>query len=149
MFRFRPKQGFFWNERVHLEEILESPGRVEKAHRTRTLSVRTRSTTTRDRNQQFRPAVSTGYLNILHWIPSFFSRRTVQLVRKWPNSLEKMVKIRGGETCTKSCHVSGCHGFSVLTLLSRDFRGYRLSNLHYRQINVLSDYHWGQNYYIT
>ena len=39
------------------------------------------------------------------------------LVRKWPENLEKVAKIAGGEIYVKSCHVSGRRGFSCSDLL--------------------------------
>ena len=63
--------------------------------------IRVRSTTTRDRNQQFRDIVSTGCWGIfLQWSFSLFSNRP-KMVRKSP----------GGAKSVESCHVSGCHWF--------------------------------------
>ena len=74
--------------------------------------VRTRSTTTRDRNLQFRDAVSTGFLGIFS--SGFFPLSPgllCNLVRKSPQNVEKIARFPGGEKGEESCHVSGCHGF--------------------------------------
>ena len=78
------------------------------------MTFRTRSTTTRDRNLQFRGGFSTGF----SWVfssgfVSFFSRFSVQL-------FSKEMAPKRGENCpisgrrkrVESCHFSGCHGFS-------------------------------------
>ena len=33
------------------------------------------------------------------------------LERKWPQNVEKIARFPGGETCSESCHVCGCHVF--------------------------------------
>ena len=33
------------------------------------------------------------------------------LVRSWPQDVEKIARFLGGEKSVESCHVSGCHGF--------------------------------------
>ena len=45
------------------------------------------------------------------------------LVRKSPQNVEKVARFTGGEKSAESCHVSGCHGFTVPNVLSffRDF----------------------------
>ena len=58
--------------------------------------VRTRSTTTRDRNLQFRGSFSTGFfLSFLQW--KFFLFLQVflcNLIRKWPQTVEKVARFR-------------------------------------------------------
>ena len=72
------------------------------------IKLRTRSTTTRDRNLQFRGAVSTGgspldFLVFLQYLCAI--SKTSPL--KSGESSEKS----SGENRVKSCHVCGCHGF--------------------------------------
>ena len=72
--------------------------------------LRTRSTTTRDRNLQFRGAVSTDFF--FSGIFFLFSPGLLwSLARKWPQNVEKVARFPGGEKGVESCHVSGCHGF--------------------------------------
>ena len=77
------------------------------------LFVRTSSTTTRDRNLQFRGAVSTGGspLEALHWIFCFFSSIYVQFCKTSPLKSGESSEKSSGENRVKSCHVCGCHGF--------------------------------------
>ena len=72
------------------------------------VTIRTSSTTTRDRNLQFRGAVSTGGspLDFLIFFPVFMCN----LVRQAPQNLESSEK-SSGENRVKSCHFCGCHGF--------------------------------------
>ena len=74
---------------------------------------RARSTTTRDRNLQFRGAVSTGGspLEALHWIFCFFSSLYVQFSKTSPLKSGECSEKSSGENRVKSCHVCGCHGF--------------------------------------
>ena len=60
--------------------------------------LRTRSTTTRDRNLQFRGAVSTGFffVNFLRWIFPFL-QVDCNLIRKSPQNVEKLPQFPGGE----------------------------------------------------
>ena len=89
----------------------------------RGIRVRTRSTTTRDRNLQFRRAVSTGGspLDFFAFSPVFMCN----LARRAPQNLEKAAKKSSGENRVKSCHVCGCHGFvrPWLSGISRNKRG--------------------------
>ena len=74
--------------------------------------VRTRSTTTRDRNLQFRGSFSTGFFGIFFSGFSCFSPGFLcNLVRNPSQSVEKIPRFPGGEKCAESCHVFGCHGF--------------------------------------
>ena len=74
--------------------------------------VRTRSTTTRDRKLQFRGAVSTGFFSIFSsgFFP-FSPGSLCSLVRKWPQNVEKIARLPGGEKSVESCHVCGCCGY--------------------------------------
>ena len=67
--------------------------------------VRTRSTTTRDRNLRFGGAVSTGF--------SFFSSGFLLLLSRFtvPKICRKLPDFRAEKKSAESCHVSGCHGF--------------------------------------
>ena len=76
----------------------------------RIISMATRSTTTRDRNLQFRESFSTEFLNFLQWIFSF-PGFMCKLAWKSPQNVEKIARFPGREKCAESCHVSGCHGF--------------------------------------
>ena len=69
---------------------------------------RARSTTTRDRNLQFRGAVSTGGspLDFL-----LFSSIYVQFSKTSPLQSGESSEKSSGENRVKSCHVCGCHGF--------------------------------------
>ena len=70
---------------------------------------RTRSTTTRDRNLQFRGAVSSGGspLDFFAFSPVFMCNLVRTSSLKSGESSEKS----SGENRVKSCHVCGCHGF--------------------------------------
>ena len=69
--------------------------------------IRARSTTTRDRNLQFRGAVSTGgSLDFL-----LFSSIYVQFSKTSPLKSGESSEKSSGENRVKSCHVCGCHGF--------------------------------------
>ena len=70
--------------------------------------IRTSSTTTRDRNLQFRGAVSTGGspLDFL-----LFSSIYVQFSKTNPVKSGESSEKSSGENRVKSCHVCGCHGF--------------------------------------
>ena len=72
----------------------------------RSLAVRTRSTTTRDRNLQLRGAPSPP-----SEISSLFSRSLLcNSVMKWSQNVEKIARFPGGGKSVESCHVCGCHG---------------------------------------
>ena len=71
--------------------------------------LRTRSTTTRDRNLQFRGAVSAG--GSLHWIFCFFSSIYVQFSKTSPLKSGESSEKSSGENRVESCHVCGCHGY--------------------------------------
>ena len=90
------------------------------------LLVRTRSTTTRDRNLQFRGAGSTGGspLDFLLFLPSMY----VQFSKTSPLKSGESSEKSNGENRVKSCHVCGCHvffgpdwGFDFLELTRRCF----------------------------
>ena len=52
------------------------------------------------------------FLNLLQWIFFPFSPGFLcNLVRTWPQNVEKIAQFPGGEKSVESCHVSGCHGF--------------------------------------
>ena len=70
--------------------------------------LRTRSTTTRDRNLQFRGAVSTGGSPLIF---CFFSKFCVQFSKTSPLKSGERSEKSSGENRVKSCHVCGCHGF--------------------------------------
>ena len=78
----------------------------------KSLIIRTRSTTTRDRNLQFRGIFSTGSFESspVDFFP-FSPGLLCSLVRKSPQNVEKFARLPGGEKGVESCHVSGCHGF--------------------------------------
>ena len=80
-------------------------------------SLRTSSTTTRDRNLQFRGAVTP--LEALHWIFCFFSSIYVQISKTSPLKSRKSSEKSSGENRVKSCHVCGCHGFFGPEFLNR------------------------------
>ena len=65
---------------------------------------RTSSTTTRDRNLQFRGAFSTGFF-------CFFSSIYVQFSKTSPLKSGESSEKSSAENRVKSCHVCGCHGF--------------------------------------
>ena len=71
--------------------------------------IRARSTTTRDRNLQYRGAVFTGSFECSPL--DFFPFLQVLCVRKWPQNVEKIAQFPSGEKSVESCHVSCCHGF--------------------------------------
>ena len=71
-------------------------------------SFRTRSTTTRDRNLQFRGAVSTGG-SPLDFV--LFLQFYVQFSKTSPLKSGESSEKSSGESRVKSCHVRGCHGF--------------------------------------
>ena len=73
------------------------------------ISVRTSSTTTRDRNLQFRGAVSTGGSPLGSFC--FFSSIYVQFGKTSPVKSGESSEKSSGENRVKSCHVCGCHGF--------------------------------------
>ena len=78
--------------------------------------LRTRSTTTRDRNLQFRGAVSTGFF----WVFSsrffpFSPGLLCNWVRKPPQKCGENCPIFWRRKSVESCHFSGCHIFSVPT----------------------------------
>ena len=90
-------------------------------------SVRTRSTTTRDRNLHFRGAVSTGSFE---FSPVDFSTGFLcNLVRKSPQNVEKIARFLGGEKSAESGHVPGM-AFSVPTKEWRAKSGLFFSNSH-------------------
>ena len=70
---------------------------------------RTSSTTTRDRNLQFRGAVSTGGSPLDFLL--FFSSIYVQFSKTSPLKSGESSEKSSGENRVKSCHVCGCHGF--------------------------------------
>ena len=75
---------------------------------------RTSSTTTRERNLQFRGAVSTGGSPLDF---CFFSNIYVQFSKTSPLKSGESSEQSSGENRVKSCHVCGCHGFfSALTI---------------------------------
>ena len=78
---------------------------------------RTRSTTTRDRNLQFRGAVSTGGSPLDF---CFFSSIYVQFSKTSPLKSRESSEKSSGENRVKSCHVCGCHGFFCPDLLEVD-----------------------------
>ena len=69
--------------------------------------LRTRSTTTKNRNLQFRGAVSTGFFEFSP--VDFFPLLQVFCVA--PQNIKKIARFPVGEKSAESCHVSGCHGF--------------------------------------
>ena len=71
--------------------------------------IRTSSTTTRDRNLQFRGAVSTGGSPLDFFC--FFSSFYVQFSKTSPLKSGESSEKSSGENGVKSCHVCGCHGF--------------------------------------
>ena len=76
-----------------------------------------RSTTTRDRNLQFRGAVSTGGSPLIF---CFFSSFYVQVTKTSPLKSGESSEKSSGENRVKACHVCGCHGFfgpDILELL--------------------------------
>ena len=77
----------------------------------------TRSTTTRNRNLQFRGAVSTGGspLDFL-----LFSSINVQFSKTSPLKSGESSEKSSGENRVKSCHVCGCHGFFGPDWVSRE-----------------------------
>ena len=75
---------------------------------TESIFVRTRSTTTRDRNLQFRGA---SPLEALHWIFCFFSSFYVQFSKTSPLKSGESSEKSSGENRVKSCHVCSCHVF--------------------------------------
>ena len=81
--------------------------------------IRTSSTTTRDRNLQFRGAVSTGGSPLDFLL--FFSSIYVQFSKTSPQKSGESSEKSSGENRVKSCHVCGCHGFfgSELSLMCR------------------------------
>ena len=87
----------------------------DEERRSLLLKVKTRSTTTRDRNLQFRGAVSTGISEFspvdFFLVLQVYSASRCNLVRKLPQNVEKIARFPGGEKSVESCHVSGCHGF--------------------------------------
>ena len=121
---------------------------------------RTRLTTTRDRNLQLRPAVSTGcFFEFLQWILSFSPVFMCNSVRGSPQNVEKIARFPGGEICVKSCHVSGCHGFFSVPIFSgiHSPKNYstrirlRFSGLHAKIVgncflenSYLKEYYWNQ-----
>ena len=67
--------------------------------------LRARSTTTRDRNLQFRVAVSTGFFELS-------PGSLCNLERKSAQNVEKVAGFQGGDKRVESCHVcGGCHVF--------------------------------------
>ena len=74
--------------------------------------VRTRSTTTRGQKS----AISGRCLHRISRILSsvdflpFSPGLLCNLVRKWPQNVDKIARFPGGETSVESCHVCGCHG---------------------------------------
>ena len=63
---------------------------------------------------QFRGAVFTGCSFLFSPVDLFFPfspGSLCNLVRKWPQNVEKVAGFPGGEKSVESCHVSGCHGF--------------------------------------
>ena len=77
--------------------------------------IRTSSTTTRDRNLQFRGAVSTGGSPLVFLF--FLQYLCVQFSKTGPIKSGESSEKSSGENRVKSCHVCGCHGpfFSALT----------------------------------
>ena len=73
------------------------------------VSIRTSSTTTRDRNLQFRGAVSTGGSPLDFLL--FLSSSYVQFSKTSPLKSGENSEKSSGENRVKSCHVCGCHGF--------------------------------------
>ena len=76
--------------------------------------IRTRSTTTRDRNLQFRGAVSTGFfiwsfLQGIFVLP--FLQVTVQFSKEVEPKCGENCPIFGRKKSVESCHVCGCRGF--------------------------------------
>ena len=73
--------------------------------------VRTHSTTTRDRNPQFG---APSPLHLFEFSPvdvfPFSPGILCNLVRKSPQSVEKLARFPGGEKCTEFCHIPDCHG---------------------------------------
>ena len=64
---------------------------------------------TRDRNLQFWGDWIFFELSPVdfHFSPGLLCN----LVRKWPQNVEKIAPFPGGEKSAESCHVFGCHGF--------------------------------------
>ena len=80
--------------------------------------IRTRSTTTRDRNLQFRGTVSTRvFLNFLQWMIFFDPVSLCSLVGNVPKHGE-IFPISGQREIHKSYHVSGCRGFFCPEIIS-------------------------------
>ena len=82
----------------------------------RSILIRARSTTTRDRNLQFRGAISTGFFFSFFSCGLFFAFSLGFLFnkgRKSPQNVEKIARSPRRETSLESCHVSGCHAFLV------------------------------------
>ena len=71
---------------------------------------RTRSTTTRDRNLQFRGAVSTGG-SPLDFFVLFLQYFSAQFSKTSPLKSGESSEKSSGENRVESCHVCGCHGF--------------------------------------
>ena len=86
--------------------------------------IRTSSTTTRDRNLQFRGAVSTGDSPLDFCL---FSSVYVQFSKTSPLKSGESSEKSSGENRVKSCHVCGCHGFfgpdRTLTDVNRRYFG--------------------------
>ena len=91
---------FFNRETLGAEGPKNAPKKIQPPNRKVHL-IRTSSTTTRDRNLQFRGDVSTGGSPLDF---CFFSSSYMQFSKTSPLK-------SGGENCVKSCHVCGCHGF--------------------------------------
>ena len=70
---------------------------------------RTSSTTTRDRNLQFRGAVSTGGSPLDFLL--FLQYSYVEFSKTSPLKSGESSEKSSGENRVKSCHVCGCHGF--------------------------------------
>ena len=73
--------------------------------------LRTRSTTTRDRNLQFRGIFSTGLLEFSPGIFPLSPDFLCSLIGNRPETSRKIARSPSGEKNIESCHVSGCHGF--------------------------------------
>ena len=91
------KLGLLWIPHVFF------PGKAQRIQK-----IRASSTTTRDRNLQFRGAVSTGGSPLDF---CFFSSIYVQFSKTSPLKSGESSETSSGENRVEFCHVCGCHGF--------------------------------------
>ena len=102
--RSTPTSGDFCPDRDQ-NHVASLPWGLQVGH---TQVFRASSTTTRDRNLQFRGAVSTGGSPLDF---CFFSSIYVHFSKTSPTKSGESSEKSSGENPVKSCHICGCHGF--------------------------------------